>query len=348
MKRIFYPYTIGSDSPIPNLFENIGEYVASDGYEITVLSNGRRRILNHPDILERYAGEPGSAKRRLQFLRSCVSKHDLIHTGGLAHYNISRISHLRNRSLRHLHTFRVDVNSRTFPTERKRQLLEYADRVSAVSEHTASTVEDAYDIDPTVIYNGVDTDVFHPNHSVPNDILPDADGTPTFVFVGNFVDRKRPHHVIDVAREVESARFLMFGDGPLFDSVTQSADGLDNVTLFGRVEKSKLPAVYANCNGLLFPSVHEGCPNVVLEAMASGVPVVGYDTTSMPELVTQRRTGWLADPDDTEGLVEGVRFVMGRDVDEFTEKTREYVEEVHAFEHIADQYLDLYDELLER
>ena len=246
MRRIFYPYTIGSDSPIPNLFENIGEHVANDGYEITILSNRRTGILNHSDIRERYAGTPGSALRRLRYLGSCLGRHDLIHTGGLAHYTISRISHARNRSLRHLHTFRVDVDTPTFPTEQKRNLLEYADRVSAVSEHTAGTVREAYDVDVEVIYNGVDTDVFHPNHPAPGHGLSGPDGKPTFMFVGNFVERKRPEHVVEVARQVDDAHFVMFGDGPLFDSVEQSADGLDNLTLAGRVDKSKLPAVYAN------------------------------------------------------------------------------------------------------
>ncbi|MCO8244769.1 MULTISPECIES: glycosyltransferase family 4 protein [unclassified Haladaptatus] len=347
MKRIFYPYTIGSDSPIPNLFENIGGDVADSDYEITILSNRRNGIMNHPRIVERYAGEPGSVKRRLRYLKSCLEKHDLIHTGGLAHYKISQISHLRNRSLHHLHTFRVDVNSQTFPTERKRKLLELTDHVSAVSKHTASTVKEAYDVDAEVIYNGVDTEEFHPHHPAPSDIVSESDEKPTFMFVGNFVNRKRPNHVIDVAREVKDARFLLFGDGPMFDSVKRSADELDNVTVVGRVEKSKLPAIYANCTGLLFPSVREGCANVVLEAMASGKPVVGYDATSMPELVTHRRTGWLADRDDVDGLIEGVRHVMAEDADTMAERTRRYVEENHRFDRIADQYIDLYERMME-
>jgi len=346
MKRIFYPYVVGSDSPIPNLFEHISEYVASEGYEITILSDGRERLLNHPNVRERYAGEPGSIRRRLRHLRACLEAHDVVHTGGIAHYRISQISHARNRSLRHLHTFRVDVDTPTFPTERKRKLLEFADRVTAVSEHTASTVKAEYGVEPDVVYNGVDVETFHPNHPAPAGIALDGDAEPTFLFVGNFVERKRPGHVIDVARRVENARFLLFGDGPLFDSVRRDAAELDNVTLFGRVEKSRLPAIYANCTGLLFPSVREGCPNVVLEAMASGKPVVGYDATSMPELVVHERTGWLADRDDVDGLVEGVRFLMERDPDHVATETRSYVEDRHRFERIAEEYLELYDDLL--
>ncbi|RRJ29468.1 glycosyltransferase family 4 protein [Halocatena pleomorpha] len=348
MTRIFYPYTTGSDSPIPNLFENIGKHVASDGYEITILSNRRNGILNHAGIRERYAGTPGSVLRRLRYLGACLGRHDIIHTGGLAHYTISRISHARNRSLRHLHTFRVDVDTPTFPTEQKRRLLEYTDRVSAVSKHTARTAEEAYDVDVEVIYNGVNTDVFHPNHTVTNGSLSGREEKPTFIFVGNFVERKRPKHVVEVAQRVDDAQFLMFGDGPLFESVQRSADGLDNVTLHGRVDKSELPSVYANCTGLLFPSLREGCPNVVMEAMASGIPVVGYDATSMPELVTHEETGWLAAPDDIDGLVDGVRFVMERKADDFLHKTRGYIEENHRFDRIAEQYLQLYDEMLTR
>ena len=346
MGRLYYPYVMGTDSPIPNLFEGITKFVADSGFEITTLTNSCDPIVKHPQVNEYYAMSSGSMLRRLQYVRLAMGKYNLVHTGGQAHYNMSRLLHARNRNLRHLHTFRVDVNSEMFPQDRKRKLLEFADRVSAVSEHTARTVKEVFDVDPVVIYNAVDTGKFRPDYPCPPTLTKLNSERPIFIFVGNFVDRKRPADVVKVAKRVSSAQFLMFGDGPLFPSIAESAQRLDNLTLFGRINKSTLPAIYSNSTGLLFPSVREGCPNVVLEAMASGTPVIGYRATSMPELITDGETGYLSQPTDVEGLVAGIRSLLATDRENMRQKARTYTVNNHTFEQIADNYLDVYNNML--
>jgi glycosyltransferase involved in cell wall biosynthesis len=258
------------------------------------------------------------------------------------------LARLRNPSLKHLHTFRVDVTWPEFPVERERRMVEMADQLTAVSEHTARTAEKVYDVSPEVIYNGVDATEFHPRYERP-DLFDRRDiESPLFVFVGRFEPRKHPQDVVEVARAVPEAEFLLFGDGPLFEEVTEESSSLDNVHLLGRVPKATLPAVYANANGLVFPTVHEGCPNVVLEAMASATPVVGYTATSMPELVSEGETGYLADPEDVSGLVERTRRLLDADTAAtLGRNARRYVENEHDFEAIAKQYERLYLELLE-
>jgi glycosyltransferase involved in cell wall biosynthesis len=154
--------------------------------------------------------------------------------------------------------------------------------------------------------------------------------------------------ILRVAREVTEATYLIVGDGPMFDQLDREARMLDNVFLTGQLPKRKLPAVYAHSTGLLFPSIREGCPNVVLEAMASGIPVIGYEATSMPELITDGETGYLVPACDTEALADRVELLamdgQGRTLGE---RARRHVEQYHTFDVIAHEYEEVYRELLD-
>ena len=91
----------------------------------------------------------------------------------------------------------------------------------------------------------------------------------------------------------------------------------------------------------------EGCPNVVLEAFASATPVVGYDATSMPELVADGQRGYLADVGDIEGLVDGVESILADPTNRLGRNARGYVCRNHTFDIVAGQYAAVYREALD-
>ena len=128
--------------------------------------------------------------------------------------------------------------------------------------------------------------------------------------------------------------------------MSRAATDLPNLYVPGRIDKSELPSIYANATALLFPTVKEGCPNVVMESLASGTPVIGYEATSMPELVRSDRTGVLVEADDIDALTEAVRSFPQRDVRTMGERAREYVLENHRFEIIAEDYMTAYENTL--
>lgn len=343
--KLYYPYTIGTGSPISHLFESISGYVADSGFDVTILSAERAPIVDHSGVKEFYIPDSIPTVSQLQYLRSALARHDIIHTGGLIprHHLISRISHLRNQNLSHLHSFRIDV-MQTDIDSKQADLVSLADAFTAVSEHTAQTARQTFDIDPFVVYNGVDTTLFRPDYDQP-DMLTRMGDKPVFLFVGSLIERKRPKDVAEVARQVPDAEFLMIGGGELFESLRAQAKHLENLRIFGRLDKLRLPAIYANSTGLLFPSIREGCPNVVLEAMAAGIPVIGYKATSMPELVTDGKTGFLTQPPNIDGLVESVRSVMHDDTNRLGQQAREYIKYNHTFEHISKEYISIYNNL---
>jgi len=81
----------------------------------------------------------------------------------------------------------------------------------------------------------------------------------------------------------------------------------DRITILGRLDREALLREYANADLFVLPSLFEPFGIVLLEAMASGLPVVATRVGGIPEVVVEGRTGLLVDPDKPEQLAESVR-----------------------------------------
>jgi glycosyltransferase involved in cell wall biosynthesis len=142
-----------------------------------------------------------------------------------------------------------------------------------------------------------------------------ADAPPHFLVVGRFVEKKAPERAVEafaqaLARE-PSARLIMVGDGPQLDATRQRVGALglqDAVEFRPPVSSEAVAELMRSARGLVAASVtagggdREGTPVVVLEAMASGLPVIGTRHTGIGEVVEDGRTGLLSDEDDTAGV----------------------------------------------
>ena len=82
----------------------------------------------------------------------------------------------------------------------------------------------------------------------------------------------------------------------------------ERVDFLGRVEDTQLPAVYRGALGLLFPSFYEGFGLPVIEAMASGVPVLTSTVTALPEVAGD--AALLVDPYDVDAIASGIERLL--------------------------------------
>lgn len=157
-----------------------------------------------------------------------------------------------------------------------------------------------------VIRNGVETE------SLPRRA---ADAGGPLVFAGRLVDQKNPIMLVEVLSLLrgEDVRLLVIGDGPLEAEMRARAEALG---VLGRIEfRGALPheaALEAIARGavLLLPSLWEGLPIVLLEAMAIGVPVVASAVGGIPEVVEHEGTGLLVDRHVPERYAEAVRRLL--------------------------------------
>ncbi len=152
---------------------------------------------------------------------------------------------------------------------------------------------DRYDF--AVIPNGVDTEFFKPA----------TDRTETdeikILFVSRLIERKGLQHVIPMLKALSSTtekriRLLVVGEGPYHERLRQIAKEqqvTEMVCFLGEKRGEELAGIYRQADIFILPSSNEGMPNVVLEAMASGLPVVMTPCQGSRELMEDN--GYVAD-----------------------------------------------------
>jgi L-malate glycosyltransferase len=142
--------------------------------------------------------------------------------------------------------------------------------------------------------------------------------------------------------------FMLVGDGPLRAELERQAGELgvgNRVTFLG--DRRDIPAVLANLDISIVPSVSESLSNVMLESMAAGVPVVATAVGGNCELGSNRRAV-LVSPNDEEALADGIERVL---IDkefrrEISYRARQFAQENFSIERISERYCELYSQLL--
>jgi alpha-1,3-rhamnosyl/mannosyltransferase len=183
-----------------------------------------------------------------------------------------------------------------------------AERVVSVSARTSQDLIERYGVEAdkiALIPNGVDEE-FSPDG-------PSEDGSPYLLFVGALHARKDPLTAIEALALVDAdLRLVLVGPdkGAAADVRRLAARlGLDGrVELAGHVDRSALAALYRGAEALVFPSRYEGFGLPVLEAMASGTPVVATTAGAIPEVAGDAAV--LVQPGDAVTLAGGIERAL--------------------------------------
>ena len=161
--------------------------------------------------------------------------------------------------------------------------------------------------------NGVDLERFSPG-STP---ALASDGRPTILTLGRLDPRKGVEHLIDalplIARDLGSVRLIVAGDGPRRARLERRARTIapGMVEFLGAVPREHTPGLYAAADCLAAPAVrNESFGIVLLEAMASGRPVVASDLSGYRLVVRHGETGWLVPPADPTALARALGRVL--------------------------------------
>ena len=117
--------------------------------------------------------------------------------------------------------------------------------------------------------------------------------------------------LFDAWRELadyDNSHLLLIGDGPLRQKL--EAKNAPRVIFAGYRYGEELAGMYASSDLFVFPSLSETFGNVVLEAMASGLPVIAYDVQGPKDIVRDRSTGALVSEITANALAAGMREVL--------------------------------------
>lgn len=95
------------------------------------------------------------------------------------------------------------------------------------------------------------------------------------------------------------------------------------------------------------PSLEENLPNTIMEAMACGVPCVGFNVGGIPEMIIHKETGYVAEYKSADDLAEGINWVLRvSDYDSLSSSSRQKVLETYSESIVSQQYVSLYKKLL--
>lgn len=233
------------------------------------------------------------------------------------------------------------------------------DCIIANSRAVADFAIEQEDADPSlfrVIYNGVDVERFRSrgDHNLVRRRYNIPFHTHVVGMVANFSDEKDHALFVRIAEETLRRRpdvhFVLVGTGPLRAEIAKALLDRkleDQVTMIRTV--SELPDLYELMTVFLLCSKSEGFPNVILEAMVTGTPVVAAAVGGIPEIVEDKVTGRLVGTRDPADFADAIEYLIGHPAEAkaMGRHAANMVEQEFSVDQMVDSYKTLYRELLQ-
>lgn len=197
-----------------------------------------------------------------------------------------------------------------------------------------------------LIHNAVDTERFKPSKEREPNLI---------VWVGRFVPEKGLEYLIEAAKMVvdksKDTRFLLAGYGPLKTKVMRSVHecGLGKyVRLVRPLSRDEVAGVLGKAGIFVMPSLSEGMPLALLEAMSCGNAVVASNIGGMAEIIGDYDNGVLVSPRDAEGLASSILMLLRDDRfrGKLAKNAREVVEKEYSWGSVLDQLDSVYGSIL--
>lgn len=213
-----------------------------------------------------------------------------------------------------------------------------ADWITVTTPKMAESIVGRYGVGADkigVIPNYVETERFRPQSAEPRPKV-------RVGFVGRLDTQKNLHNLITAVVDMEIEVWLI-GYGPLKEELQRFSEGTKAEFKFlGNIPNRELPELLNQCDIFVMPSLYEGHPKALLEAMACGLPVLGTRVPGIQEIIMDGENGVLCETNAVglrEGLQRliddpGLRQRVGR-------AAREYVEAHFALDRVVDLEMDL-------
>jgi glycosyltransferase involved in cell wall biosynthesis len=205
----------------------------------------------------------------------------------------------------------------------------------------------------SVIPNGVDTEAISSAPAADLTQLGIPGQARTLLFVGRLHPQKGVSILLEAFQQLSAQyadlHLLIVGVGPLESQVQEfvALNALSSrVHVLGR--RHDVPSLMKSATALVLPSLWEGMPNVVLEAMAARLPVVATAVDGTTELIIDEKSGWLCQPASADSLIETVRRVLHdpKAASDCAITAQQTVAECFTWSSVAARYSDLWRSFL--
>ncbi len=230
-------------------------------------------------------------------------------------------------------------------------LRENVDAFISISPETKREMEEA-ELKPRSIPNGVDTDLFFPKDKSLVESMRNKygvkDSEKIIFIVAKFDPQKNIHQLISAMSLVDpSYKLMIVGTG---DLRRQFEDQVEELNLKGRVTfcgtTDRVQDYYGMADLFVLPSRSEGLPNVVLEAMSTGLIVVASDIESTASIIDDNVTGYLYPEGDVQALANRITHALSLPNEHIKRNARVHIEANFSLDSVASLYDKLYQSLI--
>ncbi len=231
--------------------------------------------------------------------------------------------------------------------------LQHADVLRAVSNSTRQQLEAWAPGKPIIQFPAwTDIEVF----LRAGDLNRQSKGERLILYVGVLTPLKGIHFLMDafaeVAREVPEARLWIVGkaeNSKYAEELKEQTRRLglnEQVSFLGPVPQQKLAEYMARAEVLVLPSLSEGLPRVIFEAMVSKTSVIGTHVAGIPEMIKDGENGFLVPPGDAKALAEKLKWILDHPLEaqKMGRKAREFAKEFFSPEKYVQNYAQLFEE----
>lgn len=238
---------------------------------------------------------------------------------------------------------------------RVKYVLDNASHIITVSEKMRNIIFiklGIRDNNVSVIPNGFDSKLFYPMDKIKvrqNLCLPL--NKKIILNVGNLVPVKGHSYLIEAIREIVKERndvlCVIVGNDILRNDLEKQIKKLNleaHIKLIGAKPHYEIPLWINACDLFVLPSLNEGNPTVMFEALGCGKPFVGTKVGGVPEIIINNKLGILVEPKDPKGLAQSILRALGTNWDEGY--IRGYAEQFR-WDRIAEKVIDVYEKVIE-
>jgi glycosyltransferase involved in cell wall biosynthesis len=209
--------------------------------------------------------------------------------------------------------------------------------ITAVDEIGIKKLDEA-GFNAVYVPNGVDLDIFDKKISAKNHKI-------CFLFVGRLEQQKGLVHLIKGVKMLEEDfELLIVGEGSQENELRNVASGSDNVKFLGYLGGKELVEKYLESDVFILPSIWEGLPVSLLEAMAAGLPVIVTDVGGISGICLNGENALVVNPGNPEELASAMKKMID-DGDlrmKLGEKGRKTVEEKFSWKNTANSVMKIY------
>lgn len=165
-------------------------------------------------------------------------------------------------------------------------------------------------------------------------------------YIGRLSGEKGIQHFVQALPPILNYRqdicIFIGGDGPLKEEIETSLQEkkvADRANLAGWISHEDLPKYLNQLHLLVLPSYTEGLPNIMLEAMACGTPVLATPVGAIPDVIIDGKTGFIMKNNSPECIAESIRRVMdSQEIEHIAEDGRRFVEDNFAFDKTLENW----------